>query len=168
MTDKSNQDSNQDGVSPDPFAAVSKMWENWVALMGEVPEGFKLPSMAIPGLDNANSGMRENSLMMAELYRLAMVHGYQYLYRIAAKNMQYYPILADKLANMKLEDQTSEKRGECLDELKAWIREITDASFQESRKFQQDFETLIDDIWFAGLSTDEEQADYKRRHAAKN
>jgi len=167
VTDKSDQDSSQESVPPNPFADIGSMYEKWTSLMSESPLSSQMFPMAVPGLDDANSSTREAFLMMTELYRLAMMHGFQYQYRIAAKNMHFYPIVADKMAKMNSEDENTEARGEYLESLKMWMREITDVSHQESRKFLQEFETLVDDIWLAGLSTDDERAGYHRRHKTK-
>jgi hypothetical protein len=167
VTDQSNNNNSQEGLSTDSFAAFGNMWENWMKLAGDFPEGLQNITSALPGLDDSAGATKEAITIMAEYYRLAMMHGIQYWYFIAAKNMRFYPILAEKLARMSVEGQSSEARAECLDNIKAWMREMTDASNQETLKFQQEFENLIDDIWMSGLPEDE-TAEPKRRHKAKN
>lgn len=167
MTDNSDKNNSPEDLSTDTFAVFGNMWENWMKLAGDFPDGLKNFTGALPGLDDSTDATREAITIMAEYYRLAMMHGIQYWYFIAAKNMRFYPILAEKLARMSVEGQSSEARAECLDNIKAWMRELTDASTQENLKFQQEFENLIDDIWMSGLP-EEESAEPVRRHKAKN
>jgi hypothetical protein len=108
------------------------------------------------------------SLLVAQAYLAASVSGVRYWRRVAQTYGTHQSgILQSLLARITDSSMSDNERCALIDEIRAYLREIGDVSFQEARIFQSELEKLSAQVADVG-GTSAEPSAHRRRWKAKS
>ena len=162
-----DQSSYHDNSAPNPFGALLDMYKPFIDMFnGAMGSNTDQPTMSFDAR-GMNDGGNELLTFMASVYRSGLSNGIQYWGRMAEINMRYYPVFADTLSKINAGNESSEQaRASLVDAGRAWMREVTEISNQECRKYQAEFEELLINTVMPG-ETELGEEEYRRYWKAK-